>query len=99
MARLLRGTQRSFYDFTQKFSEGPGTTWQVRRANFDQLLAQQAEKMGADIRFGHEVLAVDVASTQPILTVKDAQGDSYQIQGKFLLDASGFGAFCQSFLT
>jgi flavin-dependent dehydrogenase len=97
-AAFLRGTQRSFYDFTQKFSEGPGTTWQVRRANFDQLLAQQAEKMGADIRFGHEVLAVDVASTQPILTVKDEQGDSYQIQGKFLLDASGFGRILPKFL-
>ncbi len=88
-AAFLRGTQRSFYDFTQKFSEGPGTTWQVRRANFDQLLAQQAEKMGADIRFGHEV---------PILMVKDAQGDSYQIQGKFLLDASGFGRILPKFL-
>ncbi len=97
-AAFLRGTQRSFYDFTQKFSEGPGTTWQVRRANFDQLLAQQAEKMGADIRFGHEVLAVDVASTQPILTVKDEQGDSYQIQGKFLLDARGFGRILPKFL-
>ncbi len=29
-AAFLRGTQRSFYDFTQKFSEGPGTTWQVQ---------------------------------------------------------------------
>lgn len=90
-ASFLKGKNRSFYDFTQKFSEGPGTTWQVRRANFDHLLAQQAEKMGADIRFGHEVLAVDVESEQPVLTVKDEQGQTYQIQAKFLLDASGFG--------
>ena len=97
-AAFLKGPQRSFYDFTQKFSEGPGTTWQVRRANFDHLLAQQAGKMGADIRFGHEVTAVDVESAHPILTVKDEQGQPYQIQGKFLLDASGFGRILPKFL-
>ncbi|WP_407308023.1 NAD(P)/FAD-dependent oxidoreductase [Acinetobacter sp.] len=90
-AAFLRGKQRSFYDFTQKFSEGPGTTWQVRRANFDHLLAQQAEKQGAEIRFGHEVIDVDVAPEHPILTVKDERQNIYQIQAKFLLDASGFG--------
>ena len=97
-AAFLRGKQRSFYDFTQKFSEGPGTTWQVRRANFDHLLAQQAEKQGAEIRFGHEVIDVDVASNQPILTVKDEQENVYQIQAKFLLDASGFGRILPKFL-
>lgn len=90
-AAFLKGKKRSFYDFTKKFSEGPGTTWQVRRASFDHILAQQAEKMGTDIRFGHEVLAVNVEPEQPISTVKTEQGETYQIQAKFLLDASGFG--------
>ena len=97
-AAFLRGKQRSFYDFTQKFSEGPGTTWQVRRANFDHLLAQQAEKQGAEIRFGHEVIDVDVAPEHPVLTVKDDQQNVYQIQAKFLLDASGFGRILPKFL-
>ncbi|WP_313036261.1 NAD(P)/FAD-dependent oxidoreductase [Acinetobacter sp.] len=97
-AAFLRGKQRSFYDFTQKFSDGPGTTWQVRRANFDHLLAQQAEKYGADIRFGHEVIDVDIASEHPVLTVKDEQQQVYQIQAKFLLDASGFGRILPKFL-
>ncbi|OAL75780.1 FAD-dependent oxidoreductase [Acinetobacter sp. SFB] len=97
-AAFLRGKQRSFYDFTQKFSQGPGTTWQVRRAYFDHLLAQQAEKYGAEIHFGHEVIDVDVASDQPILTVKDEQQNVYQIQAKFLLDASGFGRILPKFL-
>ncbi|NNH88119.1 NAD(P)/FAD-dependent oxidoreductase [Acinetobacter terrae] len=97
-AAFLRGKQRSFYDFTQKFTDGPGTTWQVRRANFDHLLAQQAEKRGAEIRFGHEVIDVDVTPEQPILTVKDEQQNVYQIQAKFLLDASGFGRILPKFL-
>ena len=97
-AAFLKGKKRSFYDFTKKFSEGPGTTWQVRRASFDHILAQQAEKMGADIRFGHEVLAVNVEPEQPILTVKTEQGETYQIQAKFLLDASGFGRILPKYL-
>ncbi len=97
-AAFLRGKQRSFYDFTQKFTDGPGTTWQVRRANFDHLLAQQAEKQGAEIRFGHEVIDVDVASEHPVLTIKDQQETVYQIQAKFLLDASGFGRILPKFL-
>lgn len=97
-AAFLRGKQRSFYDFTQKFTDGPGTTWQVRRANFDHLLAQQAEKQGAEIRFGHEVIDVDVAPEHPVLSVKDEQQNVYQIQGKFLLDASGFGRILPKFL-
>ncbi|NUF62348.1 NAD(P)/FAD-dependent oxidoreductase [Acinetobacter bereziniae] len=90
-AAFLRGQERSYYDFTQKFSEGPGTTWQIRRANFDHLLAQKAEKDGAELRFGHEVIAVDVEADHPILTIKDQYDHIYQVQAKFLLDASGFG--------
>ena len=97
-AAFLKGEQRSFYDFTEKFSDGPGTTWQVRRANFDHLLALQAEEYGTEIRFGHEVIAVDVESDHPILTVKDEQATEYQIQAKFLLDASGFGRILPKFL-
>lgn len=97
-AAFLKGAQRSFYDFREKFSDGPGTTWQVRRANFDHLLAQQAEKYGADIRFGHEVIDVNVEPEHPVLTVKDEQQQVYQIQGRFLLDASGFGRILPKFL-
>lgn len=97
-AAFLRGQQRSFYDFTQKFSDGPGTTWQVRRGDFDHLLAKQAQKYGADIRFGHEVLNVDVELAHPVVTVKSEQGEVYQLQGKFLLDASGFGRILPKFL-
>lgn len=89
-ARFLRGDQTALYDFTDKFSQGYGTTYQVRRADFDKLLADEAIKMGADIRFGHRVQAVDV-SDHPILTVQDDDGNRYQIGAKFLLDASGFG--------
>ncbi|WP_343581217.1 NAD(P)/FAD-dependent oxidoreductase [Acinetobacter sp.] len=97
-AAFLCGVKRSHYDFTEKFSEGPGTTWQVRRADFDHLLAQQAQHYGADIRFGHEVIAVDVEAEHPVLTVMDDAQQHYQIQARFLLDASGFGRILPKFL-
>ncbi|MGN5763588.1 NAD(P)/FAD-dependent oxidoreductase [Acinetobacter calcoaceticus] len=97
-AAFLCGEKRSHYDFTEKFSEGPGTTWQVRRADFDHLLAQQAQHYGADIRFGHEVIAVDVEAEHPVLTVMDDAQQHYQIQARFLLDASGFGRILPKFL-
>lgn len=97
-AAFLCGEKRSYYDFTEKFSEGPGTTWQVRRADFDHLLVQQAQQYGADIRFGHEVIAVDVEAEHPVLTVKDEAQQPYQIQARFLLDASGFGRILPKFL-
>ena len=97
-AAFLKGKQRSFYNFTEKFTDGPGTTWQVRRADFDHLLAQQAEQYGAEIRFGHEVIAVNIESDHPILTVHNEQAEAYQIQAKFLLDASGFGRILPKFL-
>jgi len=58
----------------------------------------QAEKMGAEIRFGHEVKAVNVDGDHPILTVKNEHNETYQIQGRFLLDASGFGRILPKFL-
>ncbi|WP_199609012.1 NAD(P)/FAD-dependent oxidoreductase [Flocculibacter collagenilyticus] len=79
------------FDFTKKFSKGRGTTFQVKRADFDKLLADGAEKAGAEIRYGHQVNDVDVKVQQPILTVENEDGVAYQVECKFLLDASGFG--------
>lgn len=97
-AAFLRGKQRTYYDFTQKWSAGPGTTYQIRRAAFDHVLAQKAADLGTDLRFGHEVVAVNVEPAQPELTVRNEQGESYQIKAKFLLDASGFGRILPKFL-
>ena len=84
-----RGQYQSF-DFTDKFSEGHGTTFQVQRGNFDKLLADTAAEQGVEIRYGHTVLTVDVKN-QPLVVVEDESQNCYQIQAKFILDASGFG--------
>jgi len=85
-----RGKNTAF-DFTEKFSAGRGTTYQVKRAIFDKLLADETAKKNVEIRYGHQVNAVPSLKPEVCLDVADEDGVAYQVQAKFLLDASGFG--------
>jgi len=90
-AAFARGDKHTSFDFRKKFSKGWGTTYQVQRADFDKVLADCAEKAGAEVRYRHEVTAIDVESEKPSVTVRSPDGEIYQVQAQFLLDASGFG--------
>ncbi|MGZ3254275.1 MAG: NAD(P)/FAD-dependent oxidoreductase, partial [Burkholderiaceae bacterium] len=90
-AAFVRGDRYTDFDFRDKYSIGWGTTYQVQRAQFDQVLAKEAERQGAEVRYQHEVIAVDVAGDKPCVTVKDPHGEPYQVNAQFMLDASGFG--------
>ncbi|MDR1350005.1 MAG: tryptophan 7-halogenase [Zoogloeaceae bacterium] len=79
------------FDFRKKFSPGWGTTYQVQRGPFDKVLADAAARMGAEIRYQHEVTAVDLAGDKPVVTVRSASGEAYTLTGEFLFDASGYG--------
>ncbi len=89
-AAFAKGDLRTAFDFRDKFSPGWGTTYQVQRANFDKVLADAAEKAGAEIRYRHVVTAVNVEGDQPQVTVRSPEGEEYVVQSQFLLDASGF---------
>ena len=92
-AAFMRNGRYTDFDFRDKHSQGWGTTYQVQRAGFDHLLAREAERFGAQVRYRHEVL--DVALEQPgggsRVTVRGADGATYQVDARFILDASGFG--------
>ena len=90
-AAFGRGEQYTEFDFSDKFSDGWSYTYQVPRARFDHLLALEAQRQGADLRFRHEVVAVDVSGPRPRVTIKDEQGNISIIEAGFILDASGFG--------
>ena len=89
-AAFQKNNSYTEFDFTDKFSSGPGTTYQVKRAAFDKVLADGAQAKGADIRYGHQVETVNVDGEQPQLTVLDEAQNTYQVTGRYLLDASGF---------
>jgi len=89
-AQFVYRDKASAYDFRDKHSEGWGTTYQVERALFDDLLIRCAAEQGADVRFGHTVLAMETGDA-PVLDVVDEAGARYRVHARFVLDASGFG--------
>ncbi len=90
-AAFAWGEQYSAFDFGDTFSNGKPTTFQVQRADFDKLLADQAELQGVEIRYGETVTAVDVERSKPLLQVVREDASRYQIEADFILDASGYG--------
>jgi len=85
------GERYTEFDFRDKFTEGHGSTYQVQRADFDKLLADQAELQGVEIRYEEEIIAADFSGTRPRLQVRRSDGGEYAIECAFVLDASGYG--------
>ncbi|CAM3784546.1 NAD(P)/FAD-dependent oxidoreductase [Bordetella tumulicola] len=90
-AAFACGNAYTTFDFRDKFSPGPGTTFQVLRAQFDKVLADDAERQGVEIRYEQTVTAADFSGARPVLDVSSADGSSYQVTCDFVLDASGYG--------
>ncbi len=90
-AAFACGDSAGQFDFTEKFSAGDGTIFQVERAKFDHLLADGAASQGADVRYGHKVLGVTTDTSGARVEVTAEGGQSYTLQTRYLLDASGFG--------
>ena len=90
-AAFAWGDKYTDFDFRDKFSDGWGTTYQVQRGTFDKVLADAAARMGAEIRYRHEVTAIDLAGDRPRVSARDADGNAFEVEARFVLDASGFG--------
>lgn len=81
---------RSIY-FPDKSTAGWGTTFQVRRDRFDQLLAEGAVEKGARIVFGEEVISFKGGDASVEVVARNEAGEERTIKARFALDASGFG--------
>jgi len=90
-AAFAWGDKYTDFDFRDKFSDGWATTYQVQRATFDKVLADAAARMGAEIRYRHEVTAIDLDGDKPRVCARDADGNAIEVEARFVLDASGFG--------
>lgn len=84
------GEFRSF-DFAEKTSSGPSVAYQVQRAKFDELLADEAARRGADIRYGHTVDHVSIVDEGVEVRFTGSDGSTAVARSRFILDASGFG--------
>ena len=91
-AAFAWGERYTQFDFRDKFTPGKGSTYQVTRADFDKLLADQAELQGVQIRYEEEIFAADFSAERPRLSVRRlSDGHEYQVECAFVLDGSGYG--------
>jgi len=97
-AAFIHNDTYSKFCFSDKFTPGFDSTFQVQRDQFDLLLANEAQRMGAEIRWKQAVVAADFSSQKPLLTITKGNNVSYQIEAQFVLDASGFGRVLPSLL-
>ncbi len=90
-AVFARGVENEVFSFAEKSSVGHSSTWQVPRAEFDQILADGAAESGCEIRYCSRVVGVSTDSDGVSLTVDTEGQSSSLVRGRFLLDASGYG--------
>jgi len=90
-AVFRRGNDEQSLDFRDKTASGWGTTFQVRRDLFDQILARGAAEKGAHVVFGEEVIRFTPGEDGVQALVRNENGVEREIEARFALDASGFG--------
>jgi flavin-dependent dehydrogenase len=89
-AAFVHNDNYSEFNFAEKFSAGSPFTFQVQRAQFDQLLADEAAKRGAKIEYEVEITGIDVSGERPVVTCTKG-GEVITHRPRYVLDASGFG--------
>lgn len=74
----------AFFSFADAMAGTPSHAWQVERAQFDHMLAEQARARGAEVRYGEVVTAIEVGADEVRVT---SDRDVYV--GRFVFDATG----------
>jgi flavin-dependent dehydrogenase len=90
-AKFVRGNEISDFNFSDQFSKGWQWTWQVPRAEFDQVLADEVQRMGVEVKFETGVTDIKFNGTDSVTTVEDSNGRKSEIEARFIIDASGYG--------
>jgi len=90
-ATFRRGKSICRFEFAQQYSSSWDWTWQVPRAQFDKVVADEVEAQGVDYEYACSVVAVEFQGSASITTVCDSAGNEKKIEAKFVIDASGYG--------
>ncbi len=89
-ARFIRKDEISEFMFDDKYGKGWDWTWQVPRADFDNVLTDEVIKKGVEIEFGAEITHVEITDNVKV-SFKNKAREHFEIQAKFIIDASGNG--------
>ncbi len=80
---------RESYNFSENIGQAHGTSYQVKREEFDDLLLKQAVGFGATLFEETEITDFDPETTTA--TARDKEGNLLRFKASFALDASGYG--------
>jgi FADH2-dependent halogenase len=83
------GSIERFADFAVSPEVRQPQTWQVPRAEFDDLLLRHAEASGVDVRQEHRVLDVAFDPGGVTVTARDATGRTSPVRASAVVDAAG----------
>ena len=85
-----------FY-FFQHLDHPAATTWQVNRAEFDELMLDNARSKGAEVREETQVVDFIYEGERVVgVTAKTKGGGAYEVRASVTVDASGRDALSQS---
>ena len=90
-AKFVKNGKVCDYFFADQFTPGWNWTWQVPRAEFDKVLADEVEKMGVPVCYETTVTNIVFNGTDSVTTVEDANGNQSHIEARFIIDGSGYG--------
>ena len=76
-------------DFSNNLGQKWGSSFQVKREEFDKILIDDAQQKGADVEYEVAVVAYD--ADKNIVVTEDKDGKQEEYKAKKVLDASGYG--------
>ncbi len=90
-AKFVKNGKVCDYFFADQFTPGWTWTWQVPRAEFDKILADEVQKMGVPVSYETSVTNIVFNGSDSVTTVEDINGNQTQIEARFIIDGSGYG--------
>jgi len=90
-------TELMTFRFAEALGDSPGSAFEVRRSEFDQILFENCRKSGVQVLEGMKVNHVEItdAKTHKVTAV-DCNGEEQFWEARFLVDASGRDTFLSS---
>jgi len=90
-ARFIKEGKVGEFDFSEKLGEGWDWTWQVPRADFDLVLANEIQEKGVEILFNAEVTNINFYGKKSTTETIINSEEKIEIKADFIIDASGNG--------
>jgi len=90
-ATFYKGDTKCEFFFDEQYTKGWKWTWQVKRADFDKVLIDEAINKGVEVVFNAEVTDVKCSKDLQQVEYLNSENKTINVSSKFIIDASGYG--------